>query len=632
MIHKAQKGMAKWTVRILLLLLVLSFAMWGVADYVTAPVNPPVAHVGDREVSTNEFLNEAQRRINIVRQQQNRLIDQRTAIEAGLYGQTLSALIDRNVLLDTADGWNLGVSDEVVVREIRNDPSFQGPTGNFDRLRFEAILRNAGFGENQYIQNLREDIINRQIEASVMAGLDRGQDHLARAILAYQLETRDIRMIEVANDKLAEAAAPTDADLRAYHQENADRFSTEPLRAGRVLYVSIEDVASEIIIDEQPIEDSYQKRLGEFTTDGTRAIRQAIFPDEAAASAALERINGGASFEDVVQEATSAPPIDLGTVTQDGLPGAVGEAAFSAAPNSVTGPVQSAFGWHLVEIGDATEEVVQPLEDVRDQIIADLQLEQALEEIIELSNQIEDELAGGATAQDVARSIDRPVIELPAVDRAGNDASGENRLQELPAQTIVLLFGTDPGAELNAEELDDSSLLLVETLTVKEPELRPFEEVREDVLAAWQSEKLAEVAAAERQKLVDRLNGGTTLEALAEELGAEVTSEAGITRQSGAPTLAGEAREAIFSANPGDAVGGASPLGGGQIIAVADAINPADIADGDEQAEGLASSIGQAFADDVRARYLELLREDVGYSVMQPAYRAAIDPNGIYLN
>lgn len=632
MMQNAQKGMAKWTVRILLGLLILSFAMWGVADYVTGPVNPPVAHVGDREISSNEFLNEAQRRINVVRQQQNRAIDQRTAIALGLYAQTLSAMIDRNALLDTADGWNLGVSDEVVAAEIRNDPAFQGPTGNFDRLRFESILRNAGYGENQFIRNLREDIINRQIESSVTAGLNRGQFHLARAILAYQLETRDIRMIEVSNDQIAAAATPTDDELRKFHEENADRFSTQALRSGRVLHVSPADLAQHIIVDERPIEQSYEERLGEFTTDATRAIRQAIFPDEAAANAALERIRGGAGFEEVVQDATKGPPIDLGTVTPAGLPGAVGDAAFAAAPNSVAGPVQSAFGWHLIEVGEAAPEVVQPLEEVRERIVADLQIEFALEEMIELSNRIEDELAGGASVQDVAASIERTTINLTAIDRSGNDAAGENQLGDLPAQTLSLLFATDPGDELASVELDDSSLLLVETLEVMEPSLRPFEEVREEVLSAWQAGKLAEVAAAERVKLVDRLKGGTTLEALAEELGVEITTEAGITRQSGAPRLAGEAREAVFGAGVGEAVGGASPLGGVQIIAVADAVEPAQIAEGDEQAEGLAGTIGEAFADDVRAQYLQSLRDDVGYSVMQPAYRAAIDPNGIYLN
>ena len=138
MMHKAQKGMAKWTVRILLGLLILSFAMWGIADYVTGPVNPPVAHVGDREISSNEFLSEAQRRINAVRREQNQVIDQRTAIQSGLYAGTLTAMIDRNALLDTADGWNLGISDEAVAAEIRQNPLFQDFAGTteyaYDRL------------------------------------------------------------------------------------------------------------------------------------------------------------------------------------------------------------------------------------------------------------------------------------------------------------------------------------------------------------------------------------------------------------------------------------------------------------------------------------------------------------------
>jgi len=632
MMQNAQKGMAKWTVRILLGLLIISFAMWGVADYVTAPVNPPVAHVGDREISTNAFNNEAQRRINIVRQQQGQVIDQRTAIAMGPYAQTLSSMIDRNALLDQADSWNLGVPDSLVVSAIRSDPAFQGQAGTFDRIRFDTLLRNNGYGENQYIQDLREDMINRQIESSVTAGLDRGQSHLARAILAYQLETRDVRMFEVPNEKIASAVEPSEAELTQFHSENSASFSTPERRSARVVHITPEDLTADIIIDEQPIQQAYESRLAEFTTRETRAIRQTILPDEAAAQAALERIKGGATFEEVVKDATDGPPIDLGTITSDGLPGAVGEAAFAAEPGTIAGPVQSAFGWHLIEVGETTPEVVRPLDEVHDLIVADLKLEAALEEMIELANNIEDELAGGATAQDVASAIRRPVIEVPAVDRTGTDANGKRPVADLPTQAMAAIFTQAPGAELTARELDDGSILLVETLAIVEPELRPLEEVRDAVAEAWKFQKLAEIAAGEREKLMARLNEGVTLEALAEEYEAIVEATEGITRQSGAPRLAGEARQAVFSAAAGDYVGGASPGAGSQIIAVVDAIKPAEFAEDDEQLGNLAATIGEAFADDVRIQYLEALRDDVGYSVMEPAYRAAIDPNGIYLN
>lgn len=632
MMHKAQKGMAKWTVRILLGLLIASFALWGIADYATGPVNPVVASVGDREITSNEFTREAQRRIQIVRQQQNQVIDQRTAIAMGLYQSTLSALIDRNALLDKADGLSLGVGDASIVAEIHGDPAFQGPTGNFDRLRFESIIRNANFTETRYIEARREDMINRQIEESIMAGLDRGHQHMAEAILAYQLETRDVSMILIPNEKIGEAATPSEADLTTFHEENAARFSTPARRSGRVLVIRPSDVAENIVIDEQPIRDAYENRIGEFTQTETRAIRQAILPDEAAAQAIIDRVGEGVTFDAAVEEATGGPAIDLGIVGAGGLPGEVGDAAFAAGANSVAGPVQSQFGWHVIEIGDVSPEVVQPLESVREQLIADLRLEGALEQMIDIANQIEDELAGGATVQDLAASLELPMIELPAVDRGGEAADGATPAADLPGRTLALLFSTAPGDELTAEEQGDGTILLVETTSIEEPSLKSFAEVRDAVAAAWKAEKLGEVAAAERVKLEDRLKAGAKLEALALEFGVTIRKEEGITRQSGLPELAGEARQAAFSADEGGAAGGASPLSPNQILAVVTAIKPAKIGEDDQQVNNLSATIGEVFADDIRLRYLEAIREEAGYSINQPAYRAAVDPNGIYLN
>ncbi|WP_416897003.1 MAG: SurA N-terminal domain-containing protein [Minwuia sp.] len=632
MMHKAQKGMAKWVVRILLGLLILSFAMWGIADYATGPTNPPVATVGDREILSSAFIDEAQRRIRIVGQQQNRAIDTETAIAAGLYAQSLSAMIDRNALLDKADSWNLGVSDDTVAENIRNDPTFQGPAGNFDRVRFDQIMRNAGFSEAQYIANLRQDLINRQIEDSLTAGLEAGQEHMARAILAYQLEARDVTFIEIGNDTLADAAVPTEDQLKAYHEENAAQFSTPERRSARVLLVRPADLTANIIIDEQPIQTAYQNRIAQYTTPASRQISQAIFQDEAAAAAALARVNEGVTFQAVIEETTGAPPVDLGTVTPDDLPGPVGEAAFAADPGGIAGPVQSAFGWHLIQIGEATPETIRPLEEVREEIVRDLKLEEAQEQMIEIANRIEDELAGGGRVPDVAAAIEMQPLTLTAVSRDGEAADGSKPAEDLPPAVLELLFGTQPGDELHGQELDNGTVVLVETMAVEEPAVRPLTEVRDAVAAAWKADQLADLAAAEREKLMQRLEGGETLEALAADLGVEPVTETGITRRSGAPALGGPAREQTFGTAAGGHAGGASPSGASQLLVRIDALKPAEIGTDDPQIDGLSETIGAAFSEDVRSRYLEALREEAGVSINQSAYRNAVDPNGIYLN
>jgi peptidyl-prolyl cis-trans isomerase D len=195
-----------------------------------------------------------------------------------------------------------------------------------------------------------------------------------------------------------------------------------------------------------------------------------------------------------------------------------------------------------------------------------------------------------------------------------------------------ILFGTEPGDDLVAEELSDGSILLVETTEVMAPALIPFEEVRERVALAWREAKLAELAAAERERITDELSAGSKLEAVAAAHEASIQAPEGATRQGGAEGLTGAAREAAFSAAERAFTGGASAAGDRQIIVEVVKITPADIAADDPQLGSLSGSIGEAFSEDLVQQYISRLRDEVGYGVNQTAFRDAIDPNDIYLN
>ena len=44
----------------------------------------------------------------------------------------------------------LNLSDDEIARQIMADPNFKGPTGQFDRARFEQMIRQAGYTEPRY--------------------------------------------------------------------------------------------------------------------------------------------------------------------------------------------------------------------------------------------------------------------------------------------------------------------------------------------------------------------------------------------------------------------------------------------------------------------------------------------------
>lgn len=632
MMQNAQKRMGKWVVRILLSLLILSFAVWGIGDYIRAPSNAAIATVGDTEIESQTFINESQRRLQMLSRQQNRPIDPQTAIRAGLYNQILSGMIDNATLGEEADDMGLAVSDDAVAAEIRTDPGFASPTGKFDRLKFEQTLSRAGFSEAQFVANMRQDMVNRQLEGSLTAGLDEGPAPLAKAILAWQLESRSIDILQIPNDALATAPEPTEDELRAYHKDHAPAFTAPELRAGRIVLVRPEDLADRIEVTDQQVQDSYEARMAEFTQPARRDVKQAIFQDEETAKQVLAKVHEGVSFGKAVEDATGSPPIDVGEVAEGDLPGPVGDAAFLATKGEVVGPVRSSFGWHLVEVTDIQPEKVQPLEEVRDTVVHDLKLDKAIGDLVGIANRVEDELATGARTAEVADTLSLPLIELPPVNRQGLTLDGGDPAKDLPPEALEELFASEPGDDLAGQELDDGTVLVVETTEVRKPALQPFDDVRDEVRAAWTKDKLRELADAERQKLEQRLAGGESLADIAGDFDAKVETADDVTRRGGAQKLSGKLRDAVFDLKEGESTGGDGPRGASQILATVTKVDPVEIGENDEQAEAVAKAIGQSFAEDLRQVYLQALRNKHGVSINQQAFINAVDPNGIYLN
>lgn len=627
MISNMGKGAGKWVIRILLILLVISFAFWGVSDYLTGPVNPPVAEVGGSEIDSYTFQREATRRLRLLQQQQNMVLQPREALSLGVYDQVLTSLIDRRTLNLRAADLGLAVPDSAVNAAAHANPSFQNQLGEYDPVRFEQAVRFLGYASpNAFAEELRGDLLRRQIQASVTAGMDVGVNAFAKALFTFENEARSFDYVTIPNSALAANESPAEAALRTYHEAHPELFSTPERRRILLIDLTPETLAAEINVPESEVEQVYQDQLASFTVPASREAEQAIFPDREAADAALGKVNEGQAFAAAVEQQIGAAPTSLGTVSPGDLPGALGDAVFSSAAGDVAGPVETAFGWHLVHVTSVTPESTRPLAEVREELIETIRIEHALERVVDLGNQVEDELAGGNRLRAVGDSIGIAVREIGPVDRNGVDISGVELETPIIGDALVSAFRQTRDEDLELQETPDGGYYIVEVTEVIVPELRPFADVRDAVTEAWQIENLAEAATEARNKLLQRLQGGTSLADIAAEFSLTVQTAGAVTRQSGAPEIAGTLRTVLFSASEGDFAGGEHATEPAQVVAKVNAIVAADPLDSAEQIAALESAIGRSMAEDVFATYQEQLRQDFGVGVNRQAMIQAIDP------
>lgn len=170
---------------------------------------------------------------------------------------------------------------------------------------------------------IREEILYRE---ALKMNLDH-DDEVVRRRLAQKMDF-------LSNDISALVNEPSDEDLRAYYQANAEKYRLPP---------------------------RYTLRQIVFTIDNHRDPRQQ-------AENVLARIQAGGVDPDKVGDAISLPGRFTGIYAdklQNELGGNFSEDIRNLPANAWSGPVRSGFGWHLVYIEEKEAPVLPELEQVR---------------------------------------------------------------------------------------------------------------------------------------------------------------------------------------------------------------------------------------------------------------------------
>ena len=176
--------------------LILSFAVWGIADIFKGFGQSTLAKIGGTEISTEQFRQIYNEKLQQLGRQFGRPLTMEQARAFGLDRQVLQQTIAEAALDEEARRMGLGQSDAEIMRMIYTDPNFKGVAGNFDPARFQATIRQFGFTEQRYIAEQRRVSLRRQIAGTVSAGLEPSKV-LIEALSRFQNEQRAIEYVKL---------------------------------------------------------------------------------------------------------------------------------------------------------------------------------------------------------------------------------------------------------------------------------------------------------------------------------------------------------------------------------------------------------------------------------------------------
>jgi len=633
MLSSLRQSAGSWVIKVLLGLLIVSFAVWGIGDIIRVQPETTVIRAGDERISISQFVEAYTRDLRRLQAQSGRPIDAQQARALGLVERTSDQLVSRVLYDQAVHELGIHASDQRIADQIRQDPAFRDSLGQFSRLAYENLIRQAGFtSERAFVEAVRRDLNRAQLLDAVTSGA-RSPQVLAERIYSYRQEKRSLSLARLPYDRAGEVAAPADAEIEAYHAEHAAAFTAPEYRTLRWLALGIQDLVSGVAIEEAEARQYYTDHGSEFGAPERRELLQMVLPDEAKAKAAADRLAAGTDFATVAKEEAGADEasLSLGEVApQDVLP-EIGAAAFQLSEGSSSAPVQSPLGWHIVLVKRIVPAQQKAFAEVRAQIEDELRQEKAATVLARMVVDVEDALAGGAGVEEVARQFNLQLGKAEAVDAEGRDREGKP-VSGLPAAPEFLATAFEIGLsdEPRVTETREGSIFVVDVEAIAPAALRPLEEVRQQVIDAIVAERRRDATLKRAEALAAEVRQGRKLDELVEAAGATVTAHEPLTREAAAGQLdlSLGVLEAAYRGGEGSVVSGADGSGRAAVVAVVGAIEKADPAANAQMLNRLSELLGRSVADDLMALYRQSLATATPVHIDRHAIEAAVENQG----
>jgi len=400
----------------------------------------------------------------------------------------------------------------------------------------------------------------------------------------------------------------------------------------KVSYVALHpsDIADPAAITDAAVREDYDARISSFTTPEERRIQQLTFSDQAEAEQAAQALaDGTKTFDQLISEqGKTTGDVTLGIFTKGQFPDAsIDEAAFAIENEGGTSEVvQGNFGPVILRVTAISAEQVTPFDQVKDRIRQELAEQRATDDILNVENQYEDQRAGGASMAEAAQGLGLTPVTIDAIDASGSDQNG-SPVADIPLGTelVASAFDSDIGVENLPLTLNDGGVVWYEVVDITPSRDREFEEVRSQVEADWAAEQQREALADKASELQARVEGGESLQQIADELAIEVNSVTSVTRTAQNDDLGPEAVAATFSGPLGTVATAPRDSGTEQVVLkVVAVVNPVGTlaASGDDQA---VNAIAAYAGDDILDEMINKLQGEYGVTINQTLAQQAIN-------
>lgn len=542
MLQRLRAHTTGWIAKIILALLVFAFSFFGIESYFMTQIDNSAARVGDREVSQQDFQN----RLNDIRR---RASMQQTNLDPAVFAtpefkqNVLDGLINEQIVLQANEKLGVVVTGDMVASEIAKLPVFQ-LNGQFDADTYRAVLGQQGMSPLGFQERIRQELAVQVLPRAVAQSAIVTSDEVDR-YLAMRDQTRDVRFVQLPEVAAADTKVE-DTEVQTWYDAHQEQYMTPEKVSLAYLEVSADAVATDVQPSEEALRARYEKEKSRFSVPEQRlvshiliSVAQDAAPEAqkaalAEAESVRDELTAGADFVALAKQSSD----DLGSSNQGGELGwlekgmtnpAFEDAAFSLPAGTVSEPVLSPEGYHLILVQDIRPGSTKPFEEVRDELAQSLLESERERKYSEIAGRIADLIyANPSTLETAANTLGLTIkhTELFARDGGSGIAANPDVIETaFSEQVLTRGINSDPIT------ISPNHMVVVRVSEHKPSTPKPLADVRDQVVQSILAERAANKASAQADTLLAKLkqNPGE-LAAIAESHGAMLVEKAELAR------------------------------------------------------------------------------------------------------
>jgi peptidyl-prolyl cis-trans isomerase D len=513
----------KKLIQIVLAIIILPFAFWGVDSYNRAGKTVDVAATVDgAKISQQEFNNALRQQQDRLRQMLGDKFDAAMLDNPEMQRAVLDNLIAQRLLVVRAKSAGLGVTDEQVAQVIGSIEAFRN-NGAFDKARYESALASQNMSPLMFEARLRDELLGQQVqEAYAQNGFT--SNNVADNIIRLNEQQRVVSISPISFQPFMAQVKVDEAEVKKYYEQNSKEFQMQ--EQARVEYVkfSINDLQSRVEVSAEEARQYYDSHQTDFGTPEERRAAHILIgvsatapqAEQAAAKAKAEQALGQVKqnpgrFAELAKQNSQDPGSaanggDLGFFGHGMMVKPFDDAVFSLKADEISGLVKSDFGYHIIKLLAIKPSRVLPFDEAREGVVNKLRRQKATDKFAELAEKFSNAVYEQSDTL-------KPAADLAGtkIEQSGWLVKGKAEAAPWTEKMLQAIFSEDVAKNKRntaAIEVEPDTLAAARVLEYKPASVLPLNEAQDEIRKKLQHQQALELAAKQGKAKLTELQAG----------------------------------------------------------------------------------------------------------------------------